>query len=81
MTAYVLECYDSFNAKDLPNELPFEYFCDQTTIPGYYGFLYDNNNNDDNTLGTPVDYFYLDTKEVGDGTVVPNAPNSDDYDE
>ena len=59
------------------DEHHFGDFHDQPILPGYYNFLNDNDDDDNNTPGTPVEYFFPENKVVEDA-VMPNS--TDDYD-
>ena len=66
--------------KGFPDELLLGKCNDQTIPPGYYDFLNNNDDNDKNTPGTPVDDVFPDNKGVK-YSVVQNAPDDDDNDE
>ena len=62
MTKDVIGLYDTFNNKGCPDEPLFGIFHDQPIPPGYYDFLNDNNDNENNTPGTTVDDVFQDNK-------------------
>ena len=66
MTEDVIECYGNFNTKGCPDEHIFGDFYDQTIPLDYYDFLNDDDDNDNNIPGTPVEDFLLDDKVVED---------------
>ena len=80
MNEDVIELYDTFNAKVCPDEILFGDFHYRPIPPGYYYFLYDNDNYEYNTPGNPVEGVFMDTEGVEDGTFMPNAPDINDND-
>ena len=47
--------YDTINTKGCHDELISDDFNDQLILSDYYNFLKDDNDDDDNVSGTPVD--------------------------
>ena len=60
----MIECYDNFNVKGCPDEPLFGDFYDQLISPDYYDFLSDDNCDNNDIPGTPVEYVLLDNKGV-----------------
>ena len=60
MAEYVIERYDTFKTKVCPYELLFGDFFDQPIPPDWYEFPKDNDDNNNDTTGTPVDNFSQD---------------------
>ena len=59
---------------------PFSNFHEQPIPTGYYDLLNDNDDDDNNSLGTPIDNIF--TENVGaEDAVVTNAPGADVNDE
>ena len=56
----MIELYDTFNTKGFPYEILFGNFHDQPIPPDYYDFLNDNDDDDNNIPGTPVDDVFPD---------------------
>ena len=55
MTKDVIEQYDTFNTKGCTYDLMFGDFNDQPIPPDYYNILNDDNYDENNIPGTPVD--------------------------
>ena len=71
MNKDVIEWYDTFNTKVCSYELTFGDFNDQSIPSDYYSFLSNDDENDNNVPGTPVDDALPDNKGVED-VVLPN---------
>ena len=64
MNANVIVWHDTFNIKRCPYELLFGNFYDQPIPTEYYDFLKDNNDDENNIPGTPVEKFLPDNEGV-----------------
>ena len=76
MTEGFIEMFNTFNTKLCTYELFFGDFHDQPFPPEYYDLLNDNDGNENNIIGTPVDDVFLDNKGV-EYSVISNAPDND----
>ena len=56
----MIERYDTKDKKGCPDELLFGGVYDQPIPPDYYDLLNDENDDDNNNPGIPVDNFFLD---------------------
>ena len=69
MTEDDIERHDTFNTKGFPDELIPGKFNYQPIPPDYYNLLNDDDNNGNNTPGTPVENALLDNEGVEDGVM------------
>ena len=66
MSEDIIELYDTFNTKGCPYELIFGDFNDKPIPSNYYNFLNDDNDNENNITGTPIEDALPDNEGVED---------------